>query len=355
MKRISLAAAGMAALMAICGAAEAQTLRFRPDSTFTVAQFTDTHIRTFNRAETREVYAGIRQVIRVEKPDLVILSGDIVTCKPCGPEWERLVKVMDGTGIPWVVMYGNHDAEQDLSRAGMSGIIAAGRHSLNTLNDAGELADDVFAVTGTDGEGTPLHIFCMDSHDYDMSLGHRSYAWFSAEQVDWLRNKCRKFSVGADGRPAPSFAFFHIPVPEYLNAWNLRRDPVSGKAPGSQCAGIKGEGVNCGEYNPGMFEAMVQGGSVIGMSAGHDHDNDYVAVHQGIALCYGRFSGSNTVYNHLPHGARLFRFREGMRGFETWIREYGGRVVCHLRFNGKTLEGAPRRDRSKPYGVWDEF
>lgn len=63
--------------------------------------------------------------------------------------------------------------------------------------------------------------------------------------------------------------------------------------------------------------------------------------------------GGNTVYNHLPPGGRMFQLREGQKGFETWIREYDGRVVRHVRFDGERLKRAP--GRGKPFGTWTEF
>ena len=53
-----------------------------------------------------------------------------------------------------------------------------------------------------------------------------------------------------------------------------------------------------GALNTGMFAAMVETGSVMGVFVGHDHDNDYVVAEKGIALGYGRFSGDDTTYNN---------------------------------------------------------
>ena len=44
----------------------------------------------------------------------------------------------------------------------------------------------------------------------------------------------------------------------------------------------------------------------------------------GILLAYGRYTGGNTVYNHLPNGARVIQLTEGERSFKTWIRTQAG-------------------------------
>ncbi|MCI6328522.1 MAG: metallophosphatase, partial [Bacteroidales bacterium] len=53
----------------------------------------------------------------------------------------------------------------------------------------------------------------------------------------------------------------------------------------------------------------------------------------GIYMCYGRYTGGNTVYNHLPNGARIILLKEDRPGFETWITLKGGQ-----RINRMTLQ-----------------
>lgn len=92
--------------------------------------------------------------------------------------------------------------------------------------------------------------------------------------------------------------------------------------------------------NTGMFAAMKEAGDVMGTFVGHDHDNDYSVMWHGILLAYGRFTGGNTEYNHLPNGARVILMKENVRTFTTWIRTKGGEIV-DKRFirtaTGKTI------------------
>lgn len=60
------------------------------------------------------------------------------------------------------------------------------------------------------------------------------------------------------------------------------------------------------QLNTGMFAAMKASGDVMGTFVGHDHDNDYAVMWKDILLAYGRYTGGNTVYNHLPNGARCY-------------------------------------------------
>ena len=322
--------------------AHALPLRFRPDGSFKIVQFTDTHIRTQLPEQARAVYGLMDQIIRTEQPDLIVLTGDNVTCNPAAPEIAQLTCFLDAYAIPWIAVFGNHDEQQELTRAQMSALYAAGKYSLNRLDGSGVLADLELPVLGDEGKPA-FYVFCMDSHSYSTALGEECYDWFTDAQVQWMKTCCAARTT-PDGRVAPALAFFHIPLLEYEQAWER----------GQGRLGLRGEHECYGGLNSGMFAAMRLGGSVMGMSVGHDHNNDYLAVLHGIALCYGRFSGSDTVYNHRPPGARVFLVREGVSGFETWIRENSGRVVFHTRFDGQKLQNAPR-DRREPYGVWTDI
>lgn len=343
----------LAALLPATQAAAKPTLQFRTDSTFKILQLTDLHLPK-DGVEAEKAFARFRYLVAAEQPDLIVLTGDLVTAVPSGEMIVRLRDSLDVLGVPWVALYGNHDAERKLTRPEMSALYAAGARSLNRLNAAGELADMELPILGTgatDGAAA-FYVYCMDSGDYSHVDGKRYYASFQPEQVQWLRS-CVAARTAGDGQVAPSLAFFHIPLHEYVDAWATRDNPRRGSADTKLTEGIRGEDIACGALNTGMFAAMKEGGSVIGVSAGHDHDSDFIASYYGIALCYGRFSGTNNTYNHLPPGGRIFLLRQGAKGFETWIREEDGRVVRHVRFDGTALGRAPKR--GVMHGTWTTF
>jgi 3',5'-cyclic AMP phosphodiesterase CpdA len=335
---------------------EYPSLQFRADSTFRLLQLTDLHLRDKFPDEEAKVREEIRGLVALEDPDLVVITGDIVTFGKGEPVLRRLVPFLDSLDTPWVVVYGNHDAESGMDRPFMSGLYAEGRNTLNRLNDKGELADLELPILSCSGDPTPgaapFYLFCMDSNDYVFMEGRRYYSWFTREQIQWLLDCC-KARTAEDGRVAPSLAFFHIELLEYIDAWVSRDNPRWRQFDAEHTEGARGENNGGGVFNSGMFAAMHESGSVIGTSCGHAHDSDYIAIYHGIALTYGRYSGGNTVYNHLPPGGRMFVLREGQKGFETWIREYDGRVVRHVRFDGEKLKRAP--GKGLPFGTWTEF
>ena len=73
-----------------------------------------------------------------------------------------------------------------------------------------------------------------------------------------------------------------------------------------------------------MLEAMKECGDIKAVFVGHDHDDDYSVMWDGILLSYGRYTGGDTVYNNLSNGARVILLHED-GGLDTWVVLKGGR------------------------------
>lgn len=329
-----LFAAACAALWSVATLqAQPAELRFRDDGTFRIAQFTDMHLdpsKPRRLAESEKTFARLERVLTSERPDLVVFTGDVVTGAPAEGMWRRLLDAVKRHGIPFCVVLGNHDAEQDLARTEIARIVTSYDGSLNRLADNGELADVELTVAGRGSDRPAWAFYCLDSHDYSTIEGIDGYGWFLPGQVEWLRACCTARTEANGGRPLPSLTFFHIALPEYVAAWRNPDNSHIGRAAEDECPGV---------LNTGMFSAMAATGSVVGTFVGHDHDIDYLVAEKSICLGYGRFSGDNTTYNNLRPGVRMLVLTEGTRGFETWIREDDGRMVDHARFDeGKITE-----------------
>lgn len=98
------------------------SLRFRADGTFKIVQLTDMHFgeSVDKDRRTQEVQ---RAVLEAEKPDLVVLSGDMVSGYAWDrrngwfeKRWKQLTEVLIELGYPWATVLGNHDDEADLTR-----------------------------------------------------------------------------------------------------------------------------------------------------------------------------------------------------------------------------------------------
>lgn len=289
-------------------------LRFRPDSTFKVAQFTDIHWDPA-KPNSRESAATIRMVLELEKPDLAIFTGDIVVAAPAAEGWRAIGGIMAETAIPWAVTLGNHDDETDLSRAAIFQLLEslpgfAGEAGPANLPGAGTSLLPLLAAAG---DSVAALIYCFDSLGYPPDRKkYGSYDWIKFDQIVWYRETSRRCTEQNGGEPLPALAFMHIPLPEHLQAWENK----SG-------VGVKKEGVFAADINSGLLASLIEMGDVMAVSVGHDHDNNYIGVVGGIALAFGQSSGANG-YGELERGSRIFQLRQGQRGFASWIRTRSG-------------------------------
>ncbi len=320
-------------LMIQAAEAKGPVLRFNEDGKFRIAQFTDMHIcvgkSEYRDKELMKTFGRLSRIANQEKPDLLVFTGDIVTDGDGAKGWEMLLDSLDKFKIPFCIVFGNHDPETRIPRKDMSARIAASPYSMNTLNKAGELADIEIEVLSSKDKKASALLYCMDSHDYSTIESIDGYGWFTPEQVDWLRDCCSKRTKANGGVPMNSLAFFHICLPEYSQAWDNPKRNSKGRAAENECPGA---------LNTGMFAAMVETSSVMGVFVGHDHDNDYVVAEKGIALGYGRFSGDDTTYNNLRPGSRIIVLEEGQRAFQSWILEDDGRVVDRMKFTDGRID-----------------
>lgn len=343
MKKILLLLAALAVFSGL-DAKAGVPLKFNNDGQFKIMQFTDLHFVSTRPEEVAKTFARMDFIVAEEKPDFIAITGDVIFGRPAHDMLQQILDRLDSYKIPFCIVYGNHDAEQEMSRAEMSRMIASAKYSLNTLNAAGELADLRLPVAHSKAFGKaegaePFDIFMFDSHDYAKNFGFEEvggYAWFTNEQIQWLRSECEAVTAANGGKHVPALSFFHIPVPEFYDAWILAQEKRH-----NGVVGLRGEYGGHPRVNSGMFAAMLETGNVMGICCGHDHDSDYIIPYYGIALIYARFSGDDTVYNHLAHGTRVYVLDEnelaaGDRSFRTWIHEDDGRIQYDEKFvNGQ--------------------
>ena len=206
----------MCAVALWCSAqAQRPALEFNGEGKFKIAQFTDVHLdlgNPYRQAQAEKTIAQMRYILDAERPDLVVFTGDVVTGKPAAEGWKRVLAPVAERNLPFCVVLGNHDAEQDIPRAGIGRIVTSYAGTLNTLNADGELADVVLEIAGKKSPAALL--YCLDSHDYSTVEGIDGYGWFTQDQIRWYRappipgptagNRCRRWPFSISPCPNTS-------------------------------------------------------------------------------------------------------------------------------------------------------
>jgi len=318
-----LTAVFLLAFVLITGAQPKSKLHFNADGTFKIAQFTDIHYKP-GVPESDPSLELIKYILKTEKPDLVAFTGDIVTGRPATDGWKAVLAPVVEAGIPFAVTLGNHDDEHDLSRQQIRELLKTFPGYVGKKPDAkSEFGDYLVKVNAENKEKNAL-LWFLDSNAYSALDSVEGYGWFSHDQVNWYRKQSRKNALKS-GEKLPALAYFHIPLPEYRDAFNGDAERV----------GQRNEDECSPDINTGMFTAMLFEGDVMGTFVGHDHVNDYIVNHYGIALTYGRWSGGKTTYGDLQHGSRIVVLEKGKRQFKTWMRLSDGQVIDEITFTNK--------------------
>lgn len=297
-------------LLCMTALACAQNLKFNTNGKFKIVQFTDVHY-IFNDSRAEVAIERINEVLNAENPDLVMFTGDVIYGKPAEESMrtvlEQIAKEKYLLPLLLEITMTNKGFREELLK-----IIESIPYSLTaTTKGISGTTNFILPVKSSDGQKDAEILYIFDSHSYSQIKEVGGYDYIDFDQIQWYRENSSKYTQANGGIPIPSLAFFHIPLPEYNQAATYENAALFGIRKEKACAPA---------LNSGLFTAMKEMGDIKGVFVGHDHDNDYAVMWQGILLAYGRYTGGNTVYNNLPNGARIIELTEGEKGFRTWIR-----------------------------------
>ena len=279
-----------------------EPLRFH-DGTFKIMQLTDIHWKTDTPGcdATRTVVA---EAVAAEHPDLIVVTGDVSQAVDAERGWNEVLDMLDGTGVPYYVTMGNHDAEY-LSKDKIYDLVEArpGAVSDRGPSDIHGRGNAALSILGKNGRPA-AQVFCIDSNDYPADYLYSSYDWVRQDQIRWIT----KSSLGV-----PSVLFMHIAIPEM-------KEMVENET----WYGIREDAFGCSDVNSGLFAACVENGSFLGMFFGHDHNSNLIGLHHSMALSYGRVTGADAA-GSLERGCRIVLLHEGSRRMESWTRTLSGK------------------------------
>ena len=286
------------------------TFRFH-DGKFRIAQFTDIHWDA-KSANCKQTSTIIQKVIQTEKPDIAILTGDIVTEQPAAEGWKSIIQIFENSHLPFVVVMGNHDAEvmskKEIYQQLTASPYYAGCIGATNITGYGNCSIPIYSSNKSSDQPAAL-IYCIDSNDYQPIKEYGAYDWIHFDQIQWYRTESKKYTQANSNKPLPALAFFHIPLVEFKHVV-ARNDYLGNYGDGEVCSS---------NINSGMFASFIDMKDVMGVFCGHDHDNDFIGMEYDIALGYGRVSGLD-AYGKVDRGGRIIELYEGQRKFDTWVR-----------------------------------
>ncbi|WP_303974586.1 metallophosphoesterase [Streptococcus merionis] len=313
-------------------------LRYNESHQFYIMQVTDTHLGSYPFQENdKKTLHKLQKAVEGLKPDLIVFTGDIIySLKEHFAEnplksFEAFIHFVNRFEIPYVVTFGNHDAEPEsgIGRAQLRQIYQEKCLYKPLIMDE-HLFEERYSylvpIYDTTGQTINQMCFVIDSGDYS-GTDHSYYAWVAPEQIDWFKEAVQKYST--PDKKYQHLMFQHIPIPEY---WLASLDIQSGEFSediGENLSWSTGQTatipfknfVASPEVNSGLFYQMLMSQSIWGMFVGHDHDNNFDGVYKNIHLIYGQSSGYNT-YGTLSKGVRMIYLNEIDGCIETQTVQY---------------------------------
>lgn len=306
------------------------------DTAYKILQITDVHILNDEKKDAK-AFKTITEMVETTNPDMIILTGDLTSEKENFTAFKTGCAFLESFNIPWAFVFGNHegldikyeenevlDPEKIADRQTLSDYL----ESLpNCIYEAGdENADGMgnYYYNVKDDNGKVItSLIMMDSHSYDEENG--GYDHFHDNQIEWYENTIKSIAKDVNGdesKVVPSLAFFHVPMQEYMTAYD------EAKATDNLLWGFrfpKEDGTPA--VDDQMFEKMAELGSTKGCFAGHDHMNNYSVNYQGIRLTYG-LSCDHNIYMVPVRGGILINIKnDGSFTTQHLIRHRGQSTV----------------------------
>lgn len=266
---------------------------------FTVLQLTDLHYHLPHM--TKNTDSIIKKLVSENNPDFIVITGDTVYGPTNLMYTKHVAELMDGFEIPWAIVYGNHDDEGKADKYRMGEIYENSEYCVYENGPFNIGGTGNYAVNLTKN-GLPFYsLIMMDSNRVTRYAGKEEYGSFTPSQViwyDWLQQGL------TDNGYDKSMMFFHIPFPEYIEAYEYWEESGFDPATGS---GSKNEDVCCSTYNPGMFGKILEKGATTHVFVGHDHVNDYSVNYKGITLTYGVKSSRQFYFDEQLLGGTVIK------------------------------------------------
>ncbi len=276
-------------------------LFFVTNDEFKVIQFTDIHIGGGFASHKKDAMAlnAVASMITAEKPDLVVVTGDVVYPVPVQSgsfnnkaSTEIFATMMESLGVYWTFTFGNHDTEaySFYDRKDLVDFYAEKdyKYCLFEENDPDNKIDgygnQIIEVKNTSGIVTQA-IATIDSHSYtdgDVFGAMWKYDNIKQSQVDWFKSEMIEINnqnraIDPTASDVNAMAYFHIPLVEYLDAFNEYHENGKKDTANVQVYdGWFGESkqvVYSGIGEDNFFEIGVQYG-LRGVFCGHDHYNN---------------------------------------------------------------------------------
>ncbi len=283
---------------------------------FKIIQITDIHLGEaedldWGPRHDRQTWKALDAVLTAEAPiDLIILGGDQLTANNCKENatayYQELGDFLMPYGIPWALIFGNHDdtefetndgqkippkyLREDLLAIDQSFPLSLTRAGPETINGTTNYVLDIYHPYSINESvmNVAAQILLLDSGGGSIEKA------ITDSQVDWVREQASKSTV-------PAVAFQHIPTMSHTFMES------------GTCVGLHDDDIDPLVYDGGIMESLSDAERFFFLAVGHNHGNDYCCPYNdqrrnesALHVCFGRHSGYGG-YGYWDRGCRVYQ------------------------------------------------
>ena len=274
---------------------------------FVVMNLTDLHIGDYyyDTPFALREFEAIRNMVEKYQPDLITLSGDMFWTESAIYSAHWVSEFLDSLEIPWAPVFGNHDDDGNCDLNYLADIMMDSQYCV-MKKGAPELGVGNYVINIRQDEKIVHSFIMMDSHDASV--------W--ENQIDWYKWAATGVN-DVNGSPVESTVIFHIPLAQYVYAYEEAWDEEKQCwKEGYDAFGMQKEKIcpeedeNGNPVDNGFFAAMKEIGTTKNTICGHDHINDFSIVYDGIRLSYSMRLGISGSYHVDNMGATLITIND---------------------------------------------
>jgi hypothetical protein len=280
-----------------------------PDKDFVILNLADVQLSEEKVFDEHGVYTNelITKLVEDTKPDLITLSGDNAWGYIA---YLELIKLLESFDIPWAPVMGNHDGQGCGNEFWAAYTLANAENCLFKFGPEG-MGYGNYIINITEN-GKIIHtLFMMDTHSSDNftledgTVVEDGYDHLWDNQQEWYKWAVNGIKDLNNGKVVESTVIFHIPVREYIDAWemvsiNKTEKNKCGEADTTNEAyayGALREDACPSPVNNGFFALCQELDSTKNILVGHDHVNDFSVMYEGIRLSYGLKTGFGSYWD----------------------------------------------------------
>ena len=281
-------------------------IKKNPEEDFVILNLTDIQLGEENVFGKDGDYTKelITKLVNEKKPDLITLSGDNAWGYI---SYLEVIELIDSFGIPWAPVMGNHDGEGTGTEFWAAYTLSKAENCLFQFGPE-DMGYGNYIINITENDKIIHTLFMMDTHsnaDFVVdgeTVGGYDHLWDN--QQEWYKLAVNGIKELNGGEVVESTVIFHIPVREYIDAWNEVSINQTEENPHGEgdaknklfLFGARTEDCCPAPVNNGFFTLCKELGSTKNILVGHDHVNDYSVMYEGIRLSYSLKSGFGSYW-----------------------------------------------------------